>query len=248
MSVVMPAYNEVENIRRAILTLKRLAENSGVPDYEIIVVDDGSVDGTRQESLRLADGVRIRVVGYPHNRGKGFAVKYGVERTTGDIILLLDSDLEIRPSRLSTYLMNLQDCDIVVGSKRHRKSQVQAPAMRRVLSFAFHVLVKLLVDVRVSDTQSGLKVGRADCLRGVFRLMSVKKYAFDVEMLIVAQLLNCRIKEVPIEIRLGGRFRTREIVRMFIDILGIAYRLRVKRWYQSNLNSDRPSYPPIVRW
>jgi glycosyltransferase involved in cell wall biosynthesis len=248
MSVILPAYNERKNIRHAILTLRELAESSGVPEYELIVVDDGSDDGTREEALKVADAAHIRVVGYPHNRGKGFAVKYGIERSVGDVVFFLDSDLEINPSGLSAYLASLRDCDVVIGSKRHPKSRVQAPAMRRILSFAFHTLVKLLVGLKVSDTQPGLKAGRGECFRRVFGLLSVKKFAFDVEMLVVAHLLKLRIREAPVEINLEGQFKTREVVRMFLDILGITYRLRVKRWYQSNLNNDRPRYVPIVRW
>ena len=248
MSVILPAYNERKNIGRVILSLRELAESSGVPDYELIVVDDGSGDGTREQALELADGAHIKVVGYPHNHGKGYAVKYGIERSVGDVVLFLDSDLEIKPSGLSTYLANLKDCDIVIGSKRHPKSRVQASAMRRILSFAFHTLVKLLVGLKVSDTQPGLKAGRGDCFRRVFRLLSVKKFAFDVEVLLVADLLNLRIREAPVEIKLESQFKAREVLRMFIDLLGITYRLRVKRWYQSNLNNDRPFYVPIVKW
>jgi len=222
-------------------------ELEGLEGYEIIIVDDGSTDGTREEALKAADGIHVKVFGYAKNVGKGFAVKYGVEEARGENIILLDSDLEVR-AKLDRYIEALRRYDLVIASKRHPESRVEAPLMRRILSYGFHALVKLLTGVRVSDTQSGLKAGRSRALKRIFRLMSVKRYAFDVEMLTVAQLLNCRVKELPVEIKLGGRFSLREVARMFIDLLGIAYRLRVKRWYQANLNKERPSYKPLIKW
>ena len=248
VSFILPAYNEVDRITAMIQSLHRVAEDSGIDDYEIVVVDDGSTDGTREEALKISDGSHIRICGYKDNIGKGFAVKYGVQCAGGDVIVFLDSDMEIRPSRLSNYVNALRNWDLIIASKRHPESKVETPFMRRFLSYGFHVLVKLLVGVKVSDTQAGLKAGKAEPLRKIFGLLSVKKYAFDVEMLAVAELLQLRIKELPVEIRLRGGFRIRDILRMLIYILGIAYRLRVKRWYQENLHNERPVYEPLINW
>jgi len=247
VSFILPARNEADRIATAIRGLSGKVEDFGIDDYEIIVIDDGSTDGTRQEALKVADGTRVKVFGYANNAGKGFAVKCGVERASGGLIFFLDSDLEIKAAGLGIYFDALRHYELVVASKRHPNSKVEAPFMRRFLSYGFQALVKILIGIKVSDTQSGLKAGKAEALRRIFKLVSVRKYAFDVEMLAVAQLLECRIKELPIEITLGAQFRLRHMVRMLIDVLGIAYRLRIKRWYQASLHKEQPKCKFIVR-
>ena len=143
------------------------------------------------------------------------------------------------------YIDATRNYDLVIASERHPKSKVEAPVIRRLLSYGFHVLVKLSTGVKVSDTRSGLMAGKAEALKRIFRLLSVKRCAFDVEMLAVAQLLKFKVKELPIEMKLGSRFGLRDIVRMFIDVLGIAYRLRIRRWYQANLSSEQHGRKPV---
>ena len=82
----------------------------------------------------------------------------------------------------------------------------------------------------------------------IIPLISVKRYAFDVELLTVANLLDLKIKELPANVKLESNFRTKNIARMFIDVLGIAYRLRIRRWYQENLEIRRKQYEPILNW
>lgn len=245
-SIILPAYNEKGRIAVAIQTLLKKLEN--LKDYEIIIVDDGSTDGTKEEALRIADGKRVKVFSYNNNVGKGFAIKYGVKKASGENIIFLDSDLEVKADGLTKFIEALRLYDLVIASKRHPESKVEAPLARKLLSYSFHTLVKLLTGIKVSDTQSGLKAGRSQALKRIFGLMSVKRYAFDVEMLTIAKLLNYKIKELPVEIKLKGMFSLREVIRMLIDLLGIAYRLRVKRWYQANLNKEKAEYKPIIKW
>jgi hypothetical protein len=107
-------------------------------------------------------------------------------------------------------------------------------------------LREAVAGVRVSDTQSGFKAFRSEALAKAMSLVSVKHYAFDVELLAVAKLLKLRIVEVPVRIRLGSLFSARQVVRMLVDLLGITYRLRVIRWYQKNLYNARATYRPIA--
>jgi len=79
-------------------------------------------------------------------------------------------------------------------------------------------------------------------------LLSVKRYAFDVEVLTVAHLLGMRIVELPVDIRMNARFKLKDVARMGVDLLGIAYRLKVKRWYQENLNKRHVEYKPLIKW
>lgn len=103
--------------------------------------------------------------------------------------------------------------------------------MRRFLSHGFNVLVKLLTGIKVKDTQTGLKAFRRDSLDAIFLKLAIKRYAFDVELLAVANLHGLKVVELPVNIRMRGLFSLREVWRMFADLLGIAYRLRILKQY-----------------
>jgi glycosyltransferase involved in cell wall biosynthesis len=247
VSIIMPAYNEEEHITHAIQTLEERLRQTPY-SYEIIVVDDGSTDGTRREALRVAKNPRVRVLGYARNMGKGHAIKYGVLNSNGNIVTFMDSDMEIKPEGIELYLSALEHADFVFASKRHPNSFVKQPATRKFLSYAFNAIVRLMLGIDASDTQTGFKAFKGEKIKKLMPLLSVKKYAFDVEVLMVARLMRLRGVEMPVRIELGARFSMRAVVRMFIDLLGIAYRLRVKRWYQKNLNGANLQYRPIIRW
>jgi glycosyltransferase involved in cell wall biosynthesis len=242
----MPAYNEAESIEKGVADVDRQFEAVS-EDYEIIVVDDGSEDDTRRVIEEFTDK-RIKLVGYDRNEGKGHAVKIGLYNATGQFAFLIDSDSEIRATDLMNYIEALESADFVIGSKRHPLSTVRTPAGRRFLSLGFNILERLLTGVRASDTQAGLKAARSAALYKVLPLLSVKKYAFDAELLAVASLLNYRIVELPVNIQLAAMFNAKHVFRMMIDLLGIAYRLRVKRWYQKNSMTMTATYMPIIPW
>jgi len=247
ISVIMPAYNEEAHVTDCIQNAKKQLNRSGMP-YEILLVNDGSTDRTREVASALNEDGRLRIVGYPQNQGKGFAVQYGSRFVVGDIVVLMDSDADVSPDLIQQYINVLQNSDLAIASKWHPESVVSTPILRRFLSHAFHVLVMLLTGVTVSDTQSGFKAFRRDALTRIMTLISVKRYAYDVEVLTVAKLLNMKVAELPIKIQLSSLFSIRQVFRMLVDLLGITYRLRVIRWYQSNLSKSQPHYEPIIKW
>jgi glycosyltransferase involved in cell wall biosynthesis len=232
LSFVLPAYNEGGSIEDALDTLDRVVKDSRLR-YEIVVVDDGSIDSTRMKAIKYANrNGHVRVVGYDMNLGKGYAIKKGFMQATGDAVVFVDSDLEIDLERISSYVGALQRGDIVVASKWHPESVVEIPLMRRILSHGFNMLVGLLTGVKLKDTQTGLKAIRRKAFEDVFPRLAVKRYAFDVELLAVANLFGLRVVELPVNLRMRALFSFREVWRMFLDLLGITYRLRVLRWYQ----------------
>jgi glycosyltransferase involved in cell wall biosynthesis len=243
----MPAFNEADCIVKSINEVREQFEAVS-QGCEIIVVDDGSTDGTRKLVEGMADGHAVKVFGYPTNQGKGHALKMGFHRATGEFTFMYDSDSEIRPAELVAYVMALQSADIVIGSKRHPLSRVKSPVVRKFLSIGFNILERILTGVRATDTQAGLKAARSEALYRVLPLLSVKKYAFDAELLSVASLLDLRIEELPVFIELRASFSPRKVFRMFIDLLGIAYRLRITRWYQRNMVTMSTTYRPIIQW
>ncbi len=247
ISVIMPAYNESGRIAECVLRARAHLERILLP-YEIIVVDDGSEDGTRAEALSIRDKSHVGVVGYDRNQGKGSALKFGTRYARGEFVVFMDSDADVRPDLVEQYVEILKDADIAIASKWHPESKVSTPLTRRFLSHGFHCLVMLLTGVRVSDTQTGFKAFRREALTKIMNLLSVKRYAFDVEVLTIASMLKMRIVEMPVKIQLGSLFSVREVLRMLIDLLGIAYRLRVIRWYQKNLHNTHAVYKAIIRW
>jgi glycosyltransferase involved in cell wall biosynthesis len=232
LSLVMPAYNEADVIGDAV-SRADLAMAKTRMAYEIIVVDDGSVDGTRQIAENHAQGNgHVRVVGYNRNLGKGYALKTGFAHARGDTVVFVDSDLDVDPCQIIQYVRALEHNDIAVASKWHPRSSVEIPLARSVLSHGFNVLVKLLTGIKLKDTQTGLKAVKRRPLENVFSRLSVKRFAFDVELLVAANLYGLKVVELPVKIQMRGLFSIREVWRMFLDVLGITYRLRVLKWYR----------------
>ena len=231
-SFVIPAYNEEDSIENTLGTLDEVVKSKRLP-YEIVVVDDGSVDKTRLKVRTYASkNDHVKVVCYTNNVGKGYAVKAGFMQATGDVVVFVDSDLDIDLGTVASYVEALRHGDIAIASKWHPESVVSMPLTRRILSHGFNVLVRLLTGANLKDTQVGLKAMKKSAFKNIFPKLSVKRYAFDVELLAVANLYGLKVVEMPVQLKMDAAFRPIEVWRMFVDLLGIAHRLRVIRFYQ----------------
>ena len=235
LSVIVPAYNEAkklsETIREAVDTL----ESSNL-EHEVIIVDDGSKDDTYGKALSITEQYpTVRVFNYEQNQGKGYALEYGFQFVQGDLVLFLDADSELPPSQIPRFLQYLpaDGVDILIGSKRHPLSQVDVAFSRRLLSKSYNVLVKLLFNLDVTDVLVGLKLFRRQVLEQVLPRLSVRRYAFDVELLAIAHQLGYRIMEAPVE--LSYRFSSQIVIkgtwRIFLDTINIFYRMKVLHRY-----------------
>jgi dolichol-phosphate mannosyltransferase len=235
ISIVIPVYNQEHLVAESLRRMKTVVE-AAFESFEIIIVNDGSLDNTLQvlQNESRKDG-RVRVVSYMPNMGKGYAVKKGVMESRGKFVLFIDGDLDVSPDLIGDYILQLESHDLVIASKRHPLSKLSAPASRRFLSRAFNLIAKILTGVRTSDTQAGMKAGKGDVLKKIFEVMVVKRYAFDVELLAVASLIGTSIKEMQVDISLDRRFKVGDMWKMFRDVLAIGYRLRIKKWYQKQL-------------
>ena len=246
VSIIMPAYNESDCICKSVADVRNQFGNV-CTDYEIIVVDDGSTDDTRRLVESLSDP-KLRVVGYDRNHGKGHAFRMGFRLATGEFTFLVDSDSEIRAKELITYFEALGSTDIAIGSKRHPRSVVRTPIIRRILSLGFNVFERLLTGVRAKDTQAGFKGAKSSVFYQILPLITAKRYSFDLEFLAVASLFDFKVYELPVFIDLKALVDPRRVFRMVIDVLGIAYRLRITRWYQKNIMSMSDTYDPMIKW
>jgi glycosyltransferase involved in cell wall biosynthesis len=232
LSFVIPAYNEEDSIEVTLGTLEEAVKNNKF-SYEIIVVNDGSKDKTLSKAIKYAGrNGHVKVVSYNSNQGKGHAVRMGFMQSNGEYVIFADGDMEIDLKLVSRYVEALQNADIVIASKWHPRSVVEMPLVRRLCSHSFNMLVRLLTGVKLRDTQAGLKAIRKSAFMDIFLRLAVKRYAFDVELLAVANLYGLKVVEMPVRLKMGASFRLREMWRMLIDLLGIAYRLRVRRYYQ----------------
>jgi dolichol-phosphate mannosyltransferase len=235
LSFVVPAYNEEDFIEDTLGSIDTVILSKNV-SYEIVVVNDGSADKTLAKATKYAGkNGHVRVVSYSKNVGKGHAVKTGFMKANGNVVIFADSDMEIDLSTISEYIEALQNGDIVIASKRHSASNVEVPLSRKLMSGCFNVLVRLLTGVPFRDTQSGLKAMKKSEFAHIFPRLAVKRYAFDVELLAVANLYGLKVVEMPVNVKLEAKFKPKEIWHMFFDLLGIAYRLRIIHWYQRPL-------------
>lgn len=239
LSVVMPAYNEGEHIFENLKEVSSIISGF-MDDYEIIAVNDGSVDNTRQEIKRyVKEDSHIRMVSYRKNRGKGNAIKIGVCRASGNYIAFLDSDLDLPPTQIERYMEPLLkgQADVVIGSKMHKDSELEYPKIRRMMSFGYYCMLRALFHLNVKDTQTGLKVFRADALKEIIPLIKTRGYAYDIEILAALNSRGYRIMELPVKLvfRRGngmGRIRLGDIVKVFADTVAIFYRVRIQKFYQ----------------
>ncbi len=256
LSVIMPVYNLAATIGQNLTETAELFASHGVRT-ELIPVDDGSQDGTAAvlRSLPTAwgadDMVLIRPVILAQNAGKGAALKAGFAHATGQYVMLLDGDLDIHPKQTPWFFdqMLLKKADIVVGSKRHRFSEVQYPWHRRILSWIYFTLVRLTIGLPITDTQTGMKLFKRPILGEALGRMLVKTYAFDLELLSIAHQRGARIVDAPVVIRFGQKFgclKPQTIRMMALDSLAVFYRLRILRYYaKAEIPQPLPQAPLV---
>lgn len=231
-SIIVPVFNEESKISIVLNQIKGILAEY-VQNYEVIVINDGSLDDTLKVILEeQKSDPHVKVLTYPTNMGKGYAVRLGVTNSKGDIVVFLDGDSNISPIEIREFINQLEGYDLTIASKAHALSVVSGPTERLILSKAFNLLVRLLVGVKINDTQAGLKVGRGPALRNIFEKVSVKGFAFDVELLAIATKLDLKIKELPIRVAIDSSFNMKDIVKMFLDVMRISYRSRLTRRYQ----------------
>ena len=247
ISVIMPAYNEGKKIRANLIEAINTFNSLGYP-FELIVVNDGSTDETPTEVHKVElEHPEVTLVTYTKNGGKGNALKEGWKYAHGDLITFIDADLELHPKQLKGFLevMDKQKVDIVIGSKRHPESIINYPIKRRVMSRCYNLLVRSLFQCNLTDTQPGLKLFKREVLTREFPKVFVKRYAFDLELLLNALKDGYTIAEAPISINFvrenGGRIRLKDVGRIWKDTMGIFYRIKLTHYYEHSRAEVSPS-------
>jgi len=251
LSVILPAYGLEKVIARNIETVCTLLR--GQIPFEVIPVDDGSADATAEAIRGEAEHhpEEVHPVFVKVNAGKGNALRRGFAASRGSHILLLDGDLDLSPTKISVFfkVMAEENAAIVIGSKRHRDSVIDYPWHRRLASGVYFALVRLLVGLPITDTQTGMKLFTRAALQWSFDRMLVKAFAFDLEILSIAHDKGFKVAEAPIQMNFGqkmGCLSWKNVKQVMIDTLAIFYRLRILRYYGSVEVAPMPQKPLLI--
>ena len=236
-SVIIPAHNEEGNIINTIKeTLKVFKEFN--KNFEIIIVDDGSLDNTFALVKEFLETVseKIRIETYKPNKGKGYALKYGTSFANGRLILFLDADLDLHPAMVKEMysIMCQKSADVVIGSKMHKKSVINYPFLRRLASYAYYIIIKILFRLKIKDTQTGIKLFKKDALLECLSKVVVERYASDLELCVALNKRGYKIVEAPVKVEIKrqfGRLGIKDAFKVFSDTLGVFNRLYFKKYY-----------------
>lgn len=248
LSVIIPAYNEQERLpatlQEIISYLHRRRDREGPYfTYEVIVVDDGSDDGTpcvAASFVRKNGSDAIRVLRLPHNRGKGFAVKVGMLCSRGQRLLMMDADGATQVSDMERLEERLADgivgsvgvvgdnpgvigSGMVLGSRAHLKESAMSKrnALRNFLTHAFHLMVTMVIGNHIRDTQCGFKLFTRAAAQQLYRNLRLQRWCFDVELVYLAQQLKVPMAEVQVNWTemAGSKIRPTSVMHMATELL-----------------------------
>lgn len=227
-TIVIAAYNEQDRLPE---TLNKIQAYLLATDHhaEIVVVDDGSTDNTASVVQALTENIRgLRLISYPRNKGKGYALRKGVLSSLGRVVLVTDADLSTPIEELETLRPHLlfHGHHIAIGSRALALSEIveAQPAWRRGMGRLFNQIVKVLVIEDFKDTQCGFKLFTGEVARNLFHKARIDRFAYDVEILVLARNHGYRVAEVPIKWKNSASSKVRPVVdslQMLADLVKI---------------------------
>lgn len=227
LSIVIPAYNEVKRIGKTIDKILHYVNNQKYP-YEIIIIDDGSVDETAGVVMKfIKNNEHIKLLNNKTNTGKGYCIKKGILEANGKYVLFTDADLSTPVEEVEKLLSQLEKgYDIAIGSRSLAGSNIilRQPLYRELMGKVFNKFVRIFAVKEFVDTQCGFKLFRRDAARIIFKEQRLNGFAFDVEILYLARKNGFKIKEVPIKWINSPDSKVSPIsssIGMFFDLLKI---------------------------
>ncbi|MCB4756683.1 MAG: glycosyltransferase family 2 protein [Elusimicrobia bacterium] len=227
LSIIIPAYNEAARILPTLETIEAFVKTQPYP-IEVLIVDDGSKDGTAGTVRTFIDGKsHFRLLQHERNLGKGAAVRLGMRSAQGAYRLFSDADLSTPIEEVSKFFPHAYD--VIIGSRRVRGAQLKKrqPFYREAMGRVFSVLVRLLTLHGFLDTQCGFKFFTANAADNIFFKQTINGFGFDVEILFIAKkCFRYRIKEAPVVWRDSPQTQVRlfrDSLRMFVDLLRIRF-------------------------
>lgn len=204
VSIIIPAYNEAHRLEASITALDGFL--ASVPwSHEVILVIEKSTDNTLDLARRLALGKpALNVVGHDVQRGKGHAVRTGMLRARGEIAFFMDADLSTPLPEVGRFLARfstLPAVDVLVGNRQHQHSEIlmRQHFLRRKMGQTFNAILRTVAGVRLADTQCGFKAFRRTAREAIFPLQKLDGFAFDVEVLLLAERLRFAVEDMPVQ-------------------------------------------------
>jgi dolichyl-phosphate beta-glucosyltransferase len=233
LSIVIPAYNEGNRIKATLLIINDYIKSNNL-NAEIIVVSDGSTDNTCEVVKEFTNRIsNLRLESYPKNQGKGFAVKTGIEAGTGKQILITDADnsTPIEELKKLQAALRSENAQIAIGSRYLPKSNVKIkqPAYRIAISRFGNLLIRIFLIDNIKDTQCGFKLFTNQAAKQIFSLQKVRRFAFDMEALVIATNLGLKIVEVPVSWFNSTESRIRPIKDSLITLKDLVY-IKLNLW------------------
>lgn len=230
LSIIVPAYNEearlAGSLRRILLYI-----DEKIPSAELIVVDDGSTDSTievAEKSLAEFPHLQTKVLGYDKNRGKGYAVRKGLLKSSGEIALFSDADLSTPIEELEKLVAPIDSgkTDVTFGSRALDRSLIgtRQPWQREQGGKLINLMIRKMTGLPFSDTQCGFKAFRMSKFRPLLDALKINRFGFDVEFLFVADYRKLRLREIPVRwnnVEGSKVSALRDTRRMFNELLQI---------------------------
>ncbi len=236
ISIIVPAFNEES---RLAATLEAITEYSTTrfDDFEVLVVDDGSTDGTVDCARSFAHrGVCVLSLGV--NSGKGAAVRHGVMHSCGELVLITDADLSAPIEQIERLVPHLDKAPIIIGSRSLASSRIdqQQPTHRRFMGACFRAITRLVGLIDICDSQCGFKLLVGSTARSLFGAMVTNGFCFDVELIWLAQRRGYAVREVGV--RWSDNSESK--VRPFLDPLKMLIELAQIRFHHRSTPAEEP--------
>lgn len=235
LSIIIPAYNEERRLPRTLECVRGYLRGTRAA-AEVIVVDDGSSDGTTEVVAKMrAEMPELRLVSNGQNRGKGYSVRRGMLEARGRIALFTDADLSAPMEEAGKLLEALEAADVAIGSRAMDRSliEVHQSKARELAGILFNWMVRLFTGLRFQDTQCGFKAFAMPAARIIFEQQRIEDFGFDPEILFLARRHGLRAIEVPVRWAHDPATKVhvvRDSARMFVDLLQIRWNTAAGRY------------------
>lgn len=230
ISIIYPIFNEEKRLLKTINDIKKFDKSNNSIKKEYILVNDGSTDNTLSLIKKnFNKNKRFKIINYKKNRGKGYALKLGVELSTGHWILTADSDCSVSNFQLNDWLkkkyINNKNF-IYFGSRNVAGSLVKKKKIRMIIGKIFIILLKILFQINLSDTQCGFKLYKSNYAKKIFKKIVTDGYMHDIEICIIANRLNLKIIELPVKWTHISESKINffiDFIKIFLNLLKIKY-------------------------
>lgn len=238
LSMIVPVYNEEKMLSDSVLKFDKFFSEKGYT-YEIIVVNDGSLDKTKEIGLNLEKVVKnFRLVSYDKNQGKGNAVKVGMLEAKGQFRLMADADNSTPIEEIDEFLPFFNEgYDIVIGSRakggRDENVKLEQPFYRIMLAKSANLIIRIMAVSGISDTQCGFKCFSSKAAEIIFPRLRIKRWGWDIEALAIAQRKSLKIKETPVSWFNRAESRVRPIkgaITTLMELIKIKWNIIIGRY------------------